>query len=187
MALFYALYHFWLRRETFFQFNRAYLLLMPAVSLAIPLLRIEHSAAPSTGAVEVLLPAVREVQQAKVYFYGQLEVPTPAFALTLSDILLGVYLAGALFMLLKLAVRLLALWRLIRRSQWQRKIRYTLLTPDQDLPASSFFSYVFWKGDGLPEAKRIIMEHELVHVRQRQNRGSGAGLGYGRCLGTPEL
>jgi beta-lactamase regulating signal transducer with metallopeptidase domain len=169
LALFYALYHFWLRQETFFQFNRAYLLLMPAVSLAIPMLRIEHSAAPSTGAVEVLLPAVREVQLAKVYFYGQLEVPTPAFALTLSDIMLGIYLAGALFMLFKLTVRLLALWRLIRRSRRERKTHYTLLTPDQDLPASSFFSYVFWKGDGLPEAKRIILEHELVHVRQRHS------------------
>lgn len=169
LALFYALYHFWLRRETFFQINRAYLLLMPAVSLAIPMLRIVHAAAPSAGAVEVLLPAVREVQLAKVYFYGQLEVPTPAFALTLSDILLGIYLFGALFMLFKLTVRLLALWRLIRRSRRERKTRYTLLTPDQDLPASSFFSYVFWKGNGLPEAKRIILEHELVHVRQRHS------------------
>ena len=169
LALFYALYYFWLRRETFFQFNRAYLLLMPVVALAIPLLRIEHSAASPAGAVEMLLPAVREAQLAKVYFYGQLETPSPAFALTLSDILLGIYLAGAFFMLFKLVIRLFALWRLIHRSRRERKTRYTLLTPDQDMPASSFFSYVFWKGSGLPEAKRIILEHELVHVRQRHS------------------
>ena len=169
LALFYALYYFLLRRETFFQFNRVYLLLMPAVSLAIPLLHIEQAAAPSSIAGEVLLPVVREAVSAKLQIYGQLSAPTPAFSLSLADILLGFYLTGALFMLSRLSLRLLALRRLIRRSRQEQKGRYTLLTPDRDIPASSFFSYVFWKGSDLPEAKRIILEHELVHVRQRHS------------------
>ncbi len=169
LALFYALYHYWLCRETFFQFNRVYLLLMPAVSLAIPLLHIEQAVAPSTVAGEVLLPVVREAQLTKLQIYGQLASPTPAFALSLADILLGLYMAGALFMLGRLSMRLFALRGLIRRSRREQKGRYTLLTPDRDIPASSFFSYVFWKGEDLPEAKRIVLEHELVHVRQRHS------------------
>ena len=169
LALFYALYYFLLRRETFFQFNRVYLLLMPAVSLTIPLLHFEQAAAPSSIAGEVLLPVIREATSAKLQIYGQLMAPTPAFSLSLADILLGLYFTGALFMLSRLSLRLLALQRLIRRSRREQKGRYTLLTPDRDIPASSFFSYVFWKGDGLPEAKRIILEHELVHVRQRHS------------------
>jgi hypothetical protein len=169
LALFYALYYFLLRRETFFQFNRVYLLLMPAVSLTIPLLHFEQAAAPSSIAGEVLLPVIREATSAKLQIYGQLMAPTPAFSLSLADILLGLYFTGALFMLSRLSLRLLALQRRIRRSRREQKGRYTLLTPDRDIPASSFFSYVFWKGDGLPEAKRIILEHELVHVRQRHS------------------
>lgn len=169
LALFYALYYFLLRRETFFQFNRAYLLLMPVVSLTIPLLHFEQAAAPSSIAGEVLLPVVREAVSAKLQIYGQLTAPTPAFSLSLADILVGLYLTGALFMLSRLSLRLLALRRLIRRSRREQKGRYTLLTPDRDIPASSFFSYVFWKGNDLPEAKRIILEHELVHVRQRHS------------------
>ena len=95
LALFYALYYFLLRRETFFQFNRAYLLLMPAVSLAIPLLHIEQASAPSSIAGEVLLPMVREAQSTKLQIYGQLASPTPAFALSLADILLGLCTTGA--------------------------------------------------------------------------------------------
>ncbi len=169
LALFYALYYFWLRQETFFQINRLYLLTMPVVSLAIPLLRIEHSAAPATGAGEVLLPVVQEVQQVKMAFYGQLSKPTPAFAFTLSDLLLAVYFTGALYALVRLGVRLYGLWSLIRRSRSARKPKYTLLAPDRDMPVSSFFSYIFWKGAAIPEAKRILLEHELVHVRQRHS------------------
>lgn len=169
LALFYALYYFWLRQETFFQINRLYLLMMPVVSLAIPLLRIEHSAAPATGAGEVLLPVVEEVQQVKTALYGQLGRPTPAFALTLGDLLFAVYLAGALFALARLGLRLYGLWSLIHRSQRARKPSYTLLAPERDMPVSSFFSYIFWKGNAIPEAKRIVLEHELVHVRQRHS------------------
>lgn len=37
---------------------------------------------------------------------------------------------------------------------------------DWDILASSFFSYVFWKGEVLFEVKCIIFEYELVYVWQ---------------------
>ncbi len=169
LALFYAFYHFLLRRETFFQLNRAYLLLMPPLSLAIPLVNIQLSGDAPSPTVEALYPIVVQAQEVQYEVWQRLEEPTPAFALSLSDLLLGIFLLGAGMMALALGRGLWRLYRLIRRSRRRREGDLTVLQPDTGLPASSFFSYIFWKGEDIPESKRIILEHELVHVRQRHS------------------
>lgn len=169
LALFYGFYHFLLRRETFFQLNRAYLLLMPLVSLAIPLANIQLSTDAPSPAIEAIYPIVAQAQQFQQQAWEQMESPTPAFSLSLADLLLGIYLLGVLLMSLFLVRGLVRLFRIIRRSRREQEGRLTLLRPVEDIPAASFFSYIFWKGEDMPEAKRIILEHELVHVRQRHS------------------
>lgn len=169
LALFYGFYHFLLRRETFFQLNRAYLLLMPLVSLAIPLANIQLSADTPSPAIEAIYPIVVQAQQFQQQTWEQMESPTPAFSLSLADLLLWIYLLGVFFMALVLVRGLWRLFRLIRHSRREQEGALTLLRPAEDLPAASFFSYIFWKGEEMPEAKRIILEHELVHVRQRHS------------------
>ena len=169
LALFYTFYHFLLRRETFFQLNRAYLLLMPLLSLLIPLVDIGLAANAPSSTMEAIYPIVLQAQQFQQLAWEQMESPTPAFSLSLADLLLWVYLLGAGFMSLTLGRGLWRLFRLIRRSRREQEGELTLLRPEEDIPAASFFSYIFWKGEEIPESKRIILEHELVHVRQRHS------------------
>ncbi len=169
LALFYGFYHFLLRRETFFQLNRAYLLLMPLVSMAIPLANIQLTTDAPSPTIEAIYPIIVQAQQFQQQAWEQMERPTPAFSLSVADLLLGVYLLGAFFMATALVRGLWRLFSIIRRSRCEQEGRLTLLRPAEDIPASSFFSYIFWKGEDIPEAKRIILEHELVHVRQRHS------------------
>lgn len=61
LALLYAFYHLALRRESFFQFNRGYLLLAPLLAFAAPALniRLEHKQ-------EVVQVAVPEAPKAAI-------------------------------------------------------------------------------------------------------------------------
>ena len=169
LASFYALFHLLLRRETFFQLNRAYLLLMPLVSLVIPLANISLSTNAPSSKLEVFYPIMVEAQQFQLRAWEQIESPTPAFSLSLADLLLGFYVLGVAFMSFMLARGLWRLFGLIRRSRREQEGELTFLQPMEEFPAASFFSYIFWKGEEIPETKRIILEHELVHVRQRHS------------------
>ena len=51
LLLFYLVYYFWLRKETFFAANRFYLLLSVMVSLAIPWLNISFGSASSENII----------------------------------------------------------------------------------------------------------------------------------------
>jgi len=171
LLLFYGFYHFWLRRETFFQLNRIYLLASALLSLLIPLFSISLSQpAPASAAVPldleyVLYPAVSNIQEWESQVWAGLEKPAPLFEITLGDVLLVGYALGALMMASLLIRRLWSLLQLIRRSRRRRMDGVTLVQTEADFPAASFFGYIFWNAERLKE-KEPILQHELVHIRQ---------------------
>jgi hypothetical protein len=168
LALFYALYHFLLRRETYFQLNRVYLLLTPLLAMTIPFLDWEIAATQSTGNWDQLIyPIVTDIQEQQTVFYERLGTPaSEEWTLTYLDLLLLVYAIGMLWMAGRLMYRTWRLMRLIGESSQETREGYTVITPDESIPAASFLSYVFWKEGPLSPERQRILEHELVHVRQ---------------------
>jgi hypothetical protein len=169
LIVLYAFYYFFLRKETFFQLNRIYLLSSPFLALTIPIINIDLSALEAPAQYPILYPLVANANAAQTQFWTQMNEPTPAFQLTLADFLFGLYLVGALFMAVRLIIGLYRLFRIIRRSQRAQLDRYTLVETDPSIPAASFFSYIFWNQNTITDEKRIILEHEMVHVRQRHS------------------
>lgn len=167
LCLFYAFYYWVLRKETFFQLNRVYLLVCPLFSLAIPLINIELEKTSTASAVEVFAPIIEQSAEVQFLFWKQMSAPTPAFSLTLADIVWLVYLIGAGIMGIQLIIGLWRLSKLIQHSKKEQQDGFTLVETEDAIPAASFFSYVFWNYNNLPESKKIILEHELVHVRQK--------------------
>ena len=51
----------------------------------------------------------------------------------------------------------LALLRIIKSSKRQRSGRVTLLQARDEVPASSFFSYIFWNGQALTNKSPIAL------------------------------
>ncbi len=177
LASLYALYWLFLRRETFFQWNRAYLLLAPVLALTAPALhirlerapapRVEKSAAAATPATPPMaLPAlIEQAQAAPLALHQALE--HPLWSLTLGELLWWVYVIVAAVFLFRLTVQAARLWSFIRRCRRSARDGIVWTRGPSGTPLASFFGFVFWHpGNAADEEKRFLYEHELVHARQ---------------------
>ena len=165
LAVFYLFYHVALRRQTFFQFNRWYLLLMPFVALLIPLGEFEWHASQTIPVVEYVMPVWTEWQAVDYTVQSTLSIPAPGFTFRLFHVLMTIYLLGAGLMLVRLSCNLWRVCRIILRSRTKQKPDFILVETPEDFPAASFFGYVFWNQSG-EATDEVVLQHELVHVRQ---------------------
>ncbi|MDX2134657.1 MAG: M56 family metallopeptidase [Saprospiraceae bacterium] len=176
LALFYAFYLLVLRRETFFQINRWYLLLTPVLAFGIPALniRLEQPPAPVMMDAEKLpapapmveWPSVVERVQTAPRAVSHV-MNRPVWSLQLGDVLWCIYGAVAALFLLRLAWQIIAMIRFIRRCRKDTDQRLVMAEDGDGGSPASFFGYVFWQPGVLPESeRRLLLEHEMVHVRQ---------------------
>ena len=155
LSILYAFYYYSLRKETFFQLNRIYLLSSPFLALSIPLIHIQLYQRIEPSSLEIIYPIVENAALAQGVFWRQMYQSPSGFELTIADIIWGIYLIGAAWMLVKLIHGLWQLSSLIKASQQKREQHFTLVETREDIPAASFFSYVFWNRNQLPEEKKI--------------------------------
>ncbi|AMR30550.1 hypothetical protein A0256_03485 [Mucilaginibacter sp. PAMC 26640] len=145
LTLFYGFYALLLRRETFFQLNRIYLVGAALLSFFIPLVQ-------SDWIKDLFI--TKKVQYA-VYGTGS-EINITAFApiensaYTFGEILVMLYLAGVVVLALRL------MWQFV---QLRRVIKQT----GPSVPYS-FFNKINVDDD--TEAKDVILAHEEVHAQQ---------------------
>lgn len=178
LALLYAFYHLVLRHESFFQFNRGYLLLAPLLAFAVPALniRLEHKqevqVAKPEPAVEAIAvpavewPAVVERLQVAPRLIGQ-TLEKPVWTLSLGTMLWWIYVVVGVLFLLRLLVQIYRLARFIRLCKKEARDGFVLATGPADMPIASFFGFVFWTPGNMDNGdRRMVFEHELVHVRQ---------------------
>ena len=170
---FLLMYELLLKKETFFNINRLYLLVTPLVSLLLPLLKIESLSAlvPADS-----ISALSQVLLPEVYIGGQPEniQQLPAVNVVQEQGLqinwwLVTYVAGvvlSLILLLKKYQNLNHLFR-FRRISEDKELRI-IEVPNSKI-ACTFYKTVFL-GDKLSEAeKQQILSHELVHVKQKHS------------------
>ena len=159
--LFLVIYDFFLKRETFFQWNRVYLLGTYALSMLLPWIKIE--------AFKNRLP-----QQFNGYseFLWNLKQPetagivanAPKFDWTWQEILLY---GGMMVATLILGYKLWQLYQLKRNGKVIRYADFTQVVISNSTLAFSFFKSIFI-GDKVLEKKHdTIIAHELVHIKQR--------------------
>ena len=144
LTLFYGFYSLLLQNETFFKLNRIYLVSGGLLSFLIPLIQSEWIRS---------LFITRQVEQNLSFgMMGSSMFISPEAApiFTLTTIFLFVYFTGAAILTLRLAYRLM-------------KIRTAFKAPDSK-QAFSFFNFI--KIDKSIPDHQVILDHELVHVRQ---------------------
>lgn len=167
LACLYAFYWATLRRQTFFQWNRAYLMLAPVLALLIPALTIRFDKpAPSTPGGPADWPALVEYVQTAPQMVQQ-SLQQPVWALSLGELLWWIYLLVAAVLAVRLLVQVGRLAGLIRRYRGAKWNNLTVVSGPGDIPAASFFGYLFWPGrPGDGAGQDLIFEHELTHARQ---------------------
>lgn len=158
LLLFYGCYGWLLRRNTFFGLNRAYLLLSVVVSFGLPLVELSGETVDSLPVGSITLPT---------FVVGSSPATQAGGAASIHWLWL-VYGLGVAGMLIRLAINLRAVFRLIERGIWERELNYTLVRlPDNSTPSFSFGQYlVLNQTDSLTQPP-ALMRHEEAHIRQR--------------------
>ena len=138
LACLYGFYYAFLRRETFFQWNRVFLLLAPLLSLLFPALNIPLIC-PTADSPESALVAspiadlpnlVEQAQVAPQRVEYRLNLPLQeGWSLSLGEAIWYLYLVGMSVLMIRLIVRLAALYRLIKRCKTtHQEPAYTVLS-----------------------------------------------------------
>lgn len=167
LTAFYLLFHLAYKKHTFFQFNRFYLLGTALASLCFPLLSISlvNDISNPPLALSKVVPVVESYNIMYAHMIDSVEQPL-LWQISVGDLIASIYKLGVFLFGLKLLSSLFKIYDIIKASKGERTKECTLLnTTDESVLASSFFSYIFWN-DAKDEKSKIIIDHELVHVKQ---------------------
>lgn len=166
MILLYGLYYFLFRKESYFRFNRFYLLSTLLFSVLIPFVSFkafifqQGSREPGIlmGLTEVLLTAEEP---------GALSTPGHQHFLNWQNVLLLLYLAGAFLVLGRFILGLLRIRSILSKGRRERKEGFVLVHTKEDLAPFSFFRTICIPDRGMkPDKLQYILGHELEHIRQ---------------------
>ena len=145
LCVFYGFYHFFLRRETFFQMNRIYLLAGLALAFTLPL--VEYGGFDSAAIYRYQLPAILLGAPSPVLPAGGVESPN-----VVNLLVPGLYALGCVVMVVLVSVRV---WRTVVALRHGAKGKGH---------AFSFFGLV--RIDPMAYGSDRIVHHEKVHVEQ---------------------
>lgn len=161
MVLFYTVYYLWLRKETFFQLNRIYLIWAVGISLIIPLINIPLSKNTDTIVVYNLLETI----SISALSYEQ------SFISKLSTIqwISTAYLLGVMVLSLRFLFRLWQLNRMAKKgvsdfkSNENKNIRFV----SAEVVPFSFLNRIYINPNlYTDEQLNKIIAHETVHINQ---------------------
>jgi len=159
ISVLYAIYWLFLRRDTFFQVNRFYLLAMVIFSLLIPLLPLRWIPSNPSGSIVVLLEPVlitpAKMQQTMLEHMQWIEIAAV------------VYFTGVLIFLLRLGLQLIQLHLITRRFGIRERHGQRVVFVDRGYSPFSFFNLIFINEEVVPPGSLpTILEHERIHIRQ---------------------
>jgi hypothetical protein len=149
LVLFYAVYYFVLRRETYYQLNRGYLMSICVIAFIIPLLQIG---------------TLRKVPPSPIVY--QTITPVNTYTWTRADYCLLLYITVAAVMLTAFIIKLHKLIQLSRKAKQHNNGFYLIEIADNN-NAFSFFKYLFI--DPKLSNSPAVVQHELVHIRQKHS------------------
>jgi hypothetical protein len=164
--LFLAVYDLFLKKETFFQWNRFYLIISSILAYVIPYIKIK-----SIGNYiqqEYSIPAI--IINPELVFLDEIVLgnqvatkSTPYFTLE------NIYLIGLLIMLTFFLIKIIQIVTKIKSNKLIKKTNYSLVILTKESYAFSFFNYIFLGETIYKKEHQQILKHELTHVKQKHS------------------
>ena len=161
--VFLIIYDLFLKRETFFQWNRFYLIGTYVLSLFLPWIKIE--------AMKTTVPEKFHGYSEILWNTNELVVTTitaeeSAFSIQWEYVLLfgGMILASLFFI-----YKLYQIFSLRRKGQVQTFKEFTQVIISNSSIAFSFFKSIFLGDKVIAQEHQNIIDHELVHIRQKHS------------------
>ncbi|MDO9185390.1 MAG: M56 family metallopeptidase [Bacteroidia bacterium] len=159
---FYFVYILFLKKETYFNLNRTYLLCSVLLSLLIPSIQIKHEAIQPYISVP-LQTIVEPIQTVTNMVEDKIES-----RIDVLFILWIIYIVIAAFVLAKFIYQFFRLMLFIRKGEISVLNRHYLICTNGQYPTSSFFGYILWDNTVSLSDKEIeqIIKHEMAHINQ---------------------
>jgi Zn-dependent protease with chaperone function len=162
IALVFLVYHFLLRKETFFTFHRWYLLIGLAVSIVLPLYSIqkivyvEPTATNWEPAIEVTKNVITEVQ-----------ITTESFEIDWFNMGFALYGIVAIILFLKIIYDVFSLFTILRNRKIDHHESFLYVDIEDDITPFSFFKYIVFNSKLYAQNElESIIAHEKIHSSQ---------------------
>ena len=163
LSIFVLVYHFLLRRLTFFNANRWFLLAGILASIIFPLIEITQTVYVEQPEQILNLPQQLATPMAVVLEPARVEVAPFDYGM----LAVYVYLAITMFFLGKMVVELSSLYRLIKSGNKRKVGKFVFVTLSRKLTPFSFFNYICYSINDQQSAELdLIIDHEKVHARE---------------------
>ena len=170
--LFLVVYDLCLRKDTFFNLNRAYLLSTSLLSLVIPFIKIAGIKAVVAKDFVISLPEVfigESLQTAtgidpELAMATGINLETPSMSIWSIILISGMCVAT-----LVLAYKIFTLVVLASKSPKRRRGKVLIVYLLNSTSAFSFFNYIFLGNQLSDKDSTSILEHEMVHINQKHS------------------
>ncbi|MCK4562784.1 MAG: hypothetical protein KAT78_07750, partial [Flavobacteriaceae bacterium] len=159
-TVFLAVYDFVLKKETFFQWNRAYLIITSVLAYLLPLIKLQTLSQNLPQEYIVLLPEV--MLSPTTYIEKQID-----WSVILFMGLRWVFLVGITFASILFIYKLVRIFNLINKNSLTKTTNFSLVLMEGNSTAFSFFNYIFL--GKTTKQKEEIIKHELIHVKQKHS------------------
>ncbi|TRZ46353.1 M56 family metallopeptidase [Robertkochia solimangrovi] len=163
--LFLLVYDLFLKKETFFNWNRTYLIITPLLAMVLPLIRLEILKTTVPQELAGNIPVILLGEAAPPVVLAEQAVE-PVVTLNLWE---WIGVCGAIIAFFLFLFKLLQIIRLRRSGELHRYAEYLQIEVRDSEVAFSFFRQIFL-GKRLVEREHDhIIAHELVHIRERHS------------------
>lgn len=162
ITVYFLVYHFLLRKETFFNTNRWFLLAGLFTSAILPLFFIKK-----TVWVEKQKVSIDDLIQ---YTNTQITPKTESFTINWDQLLIVFYIIISAFLLIKVVTNLASLAKLLHNKEVIKRDKFSLVDLKEDIAPFSFFNYIVFNSDYYTnEELRSILFHEKVHSQEKHS------------------
>ncbi|MBT8317588.1 MAG: BlaR1 peptidase M56 [Lutibacter sp.] len=158
-VLFLAVYDIFLQKETFFKWNRIYLLITPFLSFLIPFLKFKS--------IQQTVPQEYVVQLPTVFLNPQVIIEQHVTNQTTINYLPYIFISGVLLFSIIFLLKLFKIQKLISKNIIVRYHKYKLVLLTEKKAAFSFFNYIFIHKKLKDNKELDIIQHEIIHCKQK--------------------
>ncbi|MGS2725392.1 energy transducer TonB [Psychroserpens sp. BH13MA-6] len=168
--VFLMIYDLVLRKETFFNLNRGYLLVTAVLSVVIPFIKIEQIKSVVSKDFVITLPEVIigntttpiDLSHPEIAAQAGLPIEEPSTSIWSIILIIGMCLTMAVF-LFKMS-RIVWLTLTYKKRWFGNVLIIELLNSTK---AFSFFHYIFMGEKLKPQERAVIVKHEIIHVKEK--------------------
>ena len=170
LAVLYVIYKVAMSQETLHRLNRVVLLGIVALSALLPLCEIKITEEVEAEWVQANNFYLPDSEVASAVEPAIAEVEPFDYVGLLQDVAVAIFFAGVAFMIVRLLLSTISVWRMIRSGKMQYVESDVTLTVVDNLPSPfSYFDHIVVAESDLAENRELILAHEMAHIRLRHS------------------